>query len=647
MKRDCIRFDRTVCADLEAARGREWLETNGLGGFASSTIVGMNARRYHGLLIAATKPPVGRVLLLAKFEETLDIGGEKFDLSVNRYSGAVYPQGHLFLKEFRLDPFPVFTYEVEGVEIEKRVFMLHGENTTVVEYEQHGSGPPCSLEIRPLIAFRDFHCTTHHNDALNRSVEINSGEATVAPYPGMPPLRFAHNASDLWVTGDWYYGFEYDFERERGLDFQEDLFNPFVARFTLGNRASATLIASTEVHSAVQAPVLRRSEIERRASIIATSPSADPFVQDLVAAADQFIVKRGDLKTIIAGYPWFSDWSRDAMIALPGLTLVTGKVDVAKSILLAFAASVNRGMLPNCFPDAGEACEYNDADATLWFFEAIHALWKHTGDAPFVREHFYDGLKDILDWHMRGTRYGIRADADGLLACGEPGVQLTWMDAKVGDWVVTPRIGKPVEIQALWYNALRIMQELAGLFGDSDAFVRDLADRAKMSFNAQFWNEQAGCLYDVIDGEHRDAAIRPNQIFAVSLPHSMLDPERSARVVEVCEQELLTPLGLRSLSPRDPQYRPRYEGDVVSRDAAYHQGTVWPWLMGPFITARVKVNGRKDEAVKLLAGFRGHLKVAGLGQISEVADGDAPHRPGGCIAQAWSVAEVLRVYSSL
>ena len=352
---------------------------------------------------------------LPKFEETLDIGGEKFDLSVNRYSGAVYPHGHLFLKEFRLDPFPVFTYEVEGVEIEKRVFMLHGENTTVVEYELRGSGPPCSLEIRPLIAFRDFHCTTHHNDALNRSVEISPEQATVAPYPGLPPLHFAHNASDLRTTGRLVLRFRIRFRTRARARFPGGSVQSFRRQVHPGKPNTATIIASTELHNAAEARAMRRSEIERRACIIAASPSADPFVQDLVAAADQFIVKRGDLKTIIAGYPWFSDWGRDAMIALPGLTLVTGKVDVAKSILLAFAASVDRGMLPNCFPDAGEACEYNDADATLWFFEAIRALWKHTGDAAFVREHFYDCLKDIVDWHMRGTRYGIRADADGLL----------------------------------------------------------------------------------------------------------------------------------------------------------------------------------------------------------------------------------------
>lgn len=642
------RFDRSVYGDLDAALQREWLETNGLGGFASSTITGMNTRRYHGLLTAATRPPVGRVVLLSKLEETLVVARQRYELSVNRYPGVVHPQGHRFLKEFRLDPFPVFVYEAGGVEIEKRVFMPHGENTIVVEYDLRGADAKCELEIRPLIAFRDYHGLTHRNDGLNPAVTQAPGRATVTPYPGLPALHFGHDAGSIEAAGYWYYSFEYDVERERGLDFQEDLFNPFVMRFDLGRRPGATIIASTELRDAAQAPSMRQSEIERRARIMAASPLPEPLVQDLTAAADQFIVKRGDLKTIIAGYHWFSDWGRDTMIALPGLTLATGRPEIAKSILRAFARAVDQGMLPNRFPDSGETPEYNTVDATLWFFAAVRAVLKYTRDCDFVREHLYGCLKEIIDWHIRGTRYGIRVDGDGLLSCGEAGVQLTWMDAKVGDWVATPRHGKPVEVQALWYNALRVMQELARLFHDSarEKSARELANRARESFNSQFWNQEMGCLYDVVNGVERDASIRPNQIFAVSLAHSMLMEDRARQVVAVVERELLTPLGLRSLAPGDPKYRGRYEGDVLNRDSAYHQGTVWPWLMGPFITAYLKVNGRTERARKQaerwLGGFREHLNVAGLGQVSEVADGDAPHRPGGCIAQAWSVAELLR-----
>jgi len=462
----------------------------------------------------------------------------------------------------------------------------------------------------------------------------------------MPALYLAHTAAERQATGDWYLNFEYAIERDRGLDFQEDLFNPLALRFRLDRPAA--LIASLEARDAASAPELRKQEIHRRAAVIARAPSSEPLVQALVAAADQFIVRRGDLSTIMAGYPWFTDWGRDTMIALPGLTLMTGRPEVARQILQTFADSVDRGMLPNRFPDAGEAPEYNTVDATLWFFEAIRAYLHYTGDYAFVREHLYGKLKEIIDWHVRGTRYGIRAGDDGLLMCGESGVQLTWMDAKIGDWVVTPRSGKPVEIQALWYNALRIMEDLERRFGNVDgaAVLAERAARARESFNAQFWNQDAGCLYDVVDSDQHDGSIRPNQIFAVSLPHSMLPADRAKQVVEVVRRELLTPLGLRSLSTKDSRYRPRYQGGVWDRDSAYHQGTVWPWLLGPFLTAYVKVHegSRKArrQAAEWLTGLQPHLMEAGLGHISEVADAEAPHRPGGCMAQAWSVAELLR-----
>jgi predicted glycogen debranching enzyme len=394
--------------------------------------------------------------------------------------------------------------------------------------------------------------------------------------------------------------------------------------------------------------VSRSAEIRRRAAIVTAAPSDDALVRSLVQAADQFIVRRGAEKTVIAGYHWFSDWGRDTMIALPGLALATGRYDDARGILLAFAASVDRGMLPNRFPDAGEKPEYNTVDATLWFFEAIRALTVHTQDYDLVRTRLYEVLRDIVAWHERGTRYGIHVDGDGLLRAGAPGVQLTWMDAKVGDWVVTPRWGKPVEIQALWYNALRTVEDLAQRFGKTadTTHYKDLADRARNRFGGQFWNEAAGCLFDVVDGDRRDGAMRPNQIFAVSLFHSMLPRELAVRVVAAVERDLLTPYGLRSLAPSDPQYRGRYEGNPRSRDSAYHQGTVWPWLMGPFLSAYLKVNVRTArtlrQASEWLAEFRRYIGDEGVGQIPEVFDGDAPQRPGGCIAQAWSVAELLR-----
>ncbi len=642
-----IRFGRDTCSHLDAALHREWLETNGIGGFASSTIVGCNTRRYHGLLTAAARPPLGRLVLLSKLEETLLLDGRRCEFSANRYPGVVHPQGHQYLAEFRLDPFPVFRYEIEGAVIEKSVFLVHGENTVVVAYELSGSAPRAQLEIRPLLAFRDYHSTTHENACLNGDVQASAGLVTVTPYAGLPSLHFAHDGGEVERTGHWYRSFEYPAERDRGLDDHEDLFNPFLLRFDLERRPRAAIVVSVQPPSGRSVDALRQAEIERRRKVpLAGAP--EPLVQSLAAAAGQFVVARGEGETVIAGYHWFGDWGRDTMIALPGLTLVTGRFDAARRILLAFAPHVSQGMLPNRFPDAGEAPEYNTVDATLWYFHAVGELLRYTGDCEFVRTSLYPVLQDIIAWHERGTRYGIRLDDDGLLSAGEPGVQLTWMDARIGDWVVTPRHGRPVEIQALWYNALRIMEQLANKFGDPQAALRysGMAARAKASFNRLFWNDAAGCLYDVVNGAAADAAVRPNQILAVSLPHTMLPQARAARVVEVVERDLLTPVGLRSLAPADPQYRPRYQGDPYSRDSAYHQGTVWPWLTGPFITAYVKVNRgtrtARRRSAEWLEPFRPHLEEAGLGQVSEVFDGDAPHRPGGCIAQAWSVAELLR-----
>ena len=647
-----IRFDENVRHNLDIASRREWLETNGLGGFASSTITGMNTRRYHGLLVAATKPPAGRMVLLSKIEETLILDGRRIELSSNRYPGVVHPQGYLHLKEFRRDPFPVFVYEAEGIQLEKSIFMIHGENATIVQYDLRAPGDilpaRCQLELRPLIAFRDYHSTSHENGALNRSLAIGSGFVTVAPYEGLPPLHFAHTPADVQVTGDWYRNFEYTIEQERGFDYREDLFNPFLLSFDLHQNPRLAVVASLENRGAGSVEIAREAEIQRRRELISAAPLKNLFVEELVAAADQFVVQRGKGATVIAGYHWFSDWGRDTMITLPGLSLVTGHPDVARGILLEFAGHVDCGMLPNRFSDAGGTTEYNTVDATLWYFEAIRALAVYTGDYEFVRAKLYSVLGDIIAWHERGTRYGIRMDSDGLLQAGEPGVQLTWMDAKAGDWVVTPRQGKPVEIQALWYNALRVIEDLAERFGESPdhAHYKELADRAQETFPYLFWNESAGCLYDVVNGDNRDSSIRPNQIFAVSLHHKMLPPATAKRVVQAVEQHLLTPYGLRSLAPGDLQYRGRFEGGPLSRDGAYHQGTVWPWLMGPFITAYLEVNGRsrssRKRAEKWLSNLRSYLENEGLGQIPEVFDGDPPYRAGGCLAQAWSVAEVLR-----
>jgi predicted glycogen debranching enzyme len=647
-----IHFSKDTLQNFEAATSREWLETNGIGGFACSTIVGLNTRRYHALLTAAMHPPTGRIVLLSKIDETVVIDGERFDLSSNQYSGTVYPHGYELQEEFRLKPFPIFTFVVNGLRIEKSLFMVHGKNITVVLYRVLGQETrSIQLELRPLVAFRDYHALTHENGALDPTVvQHHETLASVRLYSDQPNLYFAHDAEEIDSRGYWYRNFEYALERERGLDSAEDLYNPMTLRFDLSQRDGATVIASTEIVEISASEMLRSGELKRRSNLLSKLETDDNVVQILTAAADQYIVRRGDQKTVIAGYPWFTDWGRDTMIALPGLTLATGRHDVARSVLCEFARHVDRGMLPNRFPDAGEAPEYNTIDATFWYFEAVRSLLQHTSDYAFVEAHLYAVLTDIVDWHIRGTRYGIKVDVDGLIASSDRSVQLTWMDARIGDWVVTPRNGKAVEIQALWYNALRTMEDIAQKV-DTSAAARKystLADLAQISFNSRFWSEEAGCLYDDVSDDKADSTMRPNQILAVSLTHSMLDKERSKAVVAAVERELFTPFGLRSLSPADSSYRGRYEGDSVARDSSYHQGPVWAWLLGPFIDAYIKVNGNgtktqaQAQVRAWLQAFSGHFTEACVGQVSEIFDGDSPHRARGCFAQAWSVAEILR-----
>jgi predicted glycogen debranching enzyme len=654
-----IRFDHTKCNNLDAALQREWLETNGLGGFASSTIASLNTRRYHGLLVAATQPPVGRMVLLSKLEETLTVDDLPFELSANEYPGTIHPRGFEFLQEFRLDPFPTFVFEAGGIQLVKTIFMIQGENATVVRYElaQSSAGKAIQLEIRPLIAFRDYHSLTRENSALNPTVTLEAGMASISPYYGLPTLYLAHNAHNIHAEGGWYRNFEYQVERDRGLECIEDLYNPCTLAFDLA-AGPVTLIASVRRFDVTQAEEIRAAEINRRLSTVSHSPSGDDVAKTLTTAANQFIVARNADQTVIAGYPWFSDWGRDTMISLPGLTLPAQRFDVARGILRTFAQAISQGMLPNRFPDAGETPEYNTVDATLWYFEAVRAYLAATSDTSFVRTELYNVLADIVAWHIRGTRYNIRVDSDGLLNAGADGVQLTWMDAKVGERVITPRRGKPVEIQALWYNALCVMEDLATEFDDVHGRKQygTMAGLARWSFNQIFWRETEGCLYDVVesctvgdDGAevHKDASIRPNQIFAVSLHYTMVSQERANRIVEMVREHLLTPYGLRTLSPSDPDYRGHYIGSPAERDAAYHQGTVWPWLMGPFVSAYLRVNAKSDAALQQSAEWLGplqeYLMGEGVGQLPEIFEGDLPHHPCGCFAQAWSVAELMRI----
>ncbi len=646
-----ISFDANVTRDLDAASGREWIEANGLGGWASSTIAGCHTRRYHGLLVAATRPPVGRMVLLSKLAETLTIGDRSFDLDTNRYAGAVHPRGHELLTSFTLDPMPSFVYEAGGVTLKKTIAAIHGENTTVVLYEVLEAASRLALELRPLTAYRDYHALQRANDSIRfANASFRDGVFRAQPYAGTPELFVQAEKASFSAEPDWYYGFEYAREVERGLDAHEDLFchGAFRRAMTKGERFG--VIVSTGDVAGRDPFALIAAERARRSKLL-DARKGDEVLSTLKSAADAFIVRRGeDSRGIIAGYPWFTEWGRDTMIALPGLCLASGRLEDAKKILRTCARSVDQGMLPNRFPDAGEA-EYNAVDSTLWFFVAAHRYLEAGGDEAFVLGELLPVLNDALAWHDRGTRYGIRVDADGLLRAGAPGIPLTWMDAKVGDWAMTPRDGKPVEVQALWYNALRVLSDLEKRAGRSDesASLAERARRVKDRFVEDFWNESASCLFDVIDDGRKDASIRPNQILALSLPYPLLPKDKARKVLAVIEQKLLTPYGLRSLAPDDPSYRGRYEGGPAARDASYHQGTVWSWLLGPYADALVKTNGApgKTKAKKAMAGLIPHLREAGLGTISEIFDGDAPHAPRGCPAQAWSVGEALRVLNDL
>jgi len=633
---------------FSTAIAREWLETNGLGGWSSSTVSGAHTRRYHGLLVPALHPPVDRRVLLSRVDEIVDGEHEQFELASSIFPGAIHPEGHTYLTRFSLSPFPTFTYQLAGATLRKTVGMLHRESTVVILYELVRATEPIRLTLRPLFAGRDYHHLVRANGDVFREASFTEGVLTYQSYDAQPPVHILVPDARYTPAPDWYYNFEYPRENGRGLDFSEDLFMPGLMQVSLEPGACTTLVASLDDPSGRDPRALLGDEALRRSRLSIPASLAESPGPELVRAADQFLVRRGsDQHTITAGYHWFTDWGRDTMISLPGICLVTGRFREATGIFRAYADSISEGMIPNRFPDAGEQPDYNTVDASLWFAVAVYRYLQYTGDDDFVRQVAWPALQDIISWHGSGTRYGIRADEDGLLSAGVEGVQLTWMDAKVGEWVVTPRLGKPVEINALWYNALRIAAHLAQRYGDADEgrYGRRAA-QVSMRFPEVFWNEEEGCLYDVVCDDEADGAVRPNQILSLSLPFPLLRAEEARTVLCRVEEDLLTPRGLRSLSPRDPAYRSTYSGSPLERDGAYHQGTVWAWLMGPYITALVRVRGEEGrrQGRDLIRGFRPHLTEAGLGTISEIFDGDAPHAPRGCVSQAWSVAELLRAW---
>ena len=668
-----IELGRDALGSFDDSVRREWLVTNGIGGFAAATIGLAATRRYHGLLFAAMRPPVERVALVQKLDVAAVYGGEPVPLATNEFAdGTVAPQGFRFLESFRLEGLiPVWTWLVDDSRVEQRIWMRQGENTTYVEFTRLGGSKDLRLTISPLCTYRDYHWQSCGERPMR--VEAVRDGMQILAFDGATPYRILCAGTDPLIEPQWYWNFKHREETARGLDDREDLLRPgtFELAFTAGQ--SHAVVLTAELHdplpsgAALDAERARQREIADRfaATHRARASTVDfPQIDRLALAADQFLVQRRNSRgttlgqTVIAGYPWFSDWGRDTMIALPGLTLATGRAGIAASLLRTFAKFVDRGMIPNRFPDAGDAPEYNTVDASLWFFIATHDYLRATDDRAFAAE-IYPTLKDMLDWHVRGTRFGIRMDpADSLLSAGEAGVQLTWMDAKVGDWVVTPRIGKTVEINALWFNAASILRDLADDRGETQDKIQyaELAGRIQASFEASFWFDAGGYLYDVIDGpegapdahgRRRDASLRPNQIFALSLPHPLLNRERAQRVLDVCAESLWTPVGLRSLAPHDPRYAGRYGGGPVQRDGAYHQGTVWTWLLGPFATAHYRANADAAAALDLLRGIPAHLREACVGQVSEIMDGDAPFAARGCVAQAWGVAEILRAWSEI
>jgi predicted glycogen debranching enzyme len=652
-----IRFGRAICGDLGQAERREWWLANGLGGYASGTIAGSLTRRYHGLLVAPIDPPLGRRLVWAKADAELADGEQSWPLFTNRWSGgAISPTGHVHIESFALDGMiPVWTFAIGLILVEARVWLEPDAHSTYTAWRLLAGPEPSSslsLRVRLMINDRDHHGQTAAG-GIDPRLEAEKTRLRVC----QPQFTLTFRASGGIFTAarQWIENFDLPVERERGLHDRDDNLQVAEARFKLepgrwvGIVGSLHHDPSPDLEAALDRRRRRQHSILEQARQIPEMAAAPDWIRQLVLAADSFVFARPLQdrpvgRSVIAGYPWFGDWGRDTMIALPGLTLATGRQQLARDVLLTFARFVDQGMLPNVFPGAGDRPDYNTVDAALWFIEAWRAYVDLSGDRDSMAQ-VYSILADIVDWHLRGTRYGIRVDPqDALLRAGVPGVQLTWMDAKLGDWVVTPRIGKPVEINALWYNSLRTMTAFAEALGRPSQTWRDLADRVHGSF-VRFANPRTGGLCDVLDGPSgNDNAIRPNQILAVSLPYSPLAPALQAQVVTICGQRLLTSYGLRSLSPDDPAYQPHYGGDPRHRDGAYHQGTVWAWLLGHFALAEYRVFGDFDLAQVRLSAIRDHLFDAGLGTVSEVFDGAPPHLPGGAPSQAWSVACVIEAW---
>ena len=642
--------------DAGSADSREWLCANGIGGFASGTVSGILTRRYHGLLVAALDPPLGRALLVSRAEEQVVDGARSYELSANRWSdGVLAPRGFELIERFRVeDTAPVWTYACGDLRIEKRIVMEHGANTTYVVYRLVQGERPVQLQLRALVNHRDFHAVTRGGDWWMAVAPIPDGIRVQAHEAARPFFVFVEGA-EVEPAHDWYRGFRLVREEERGLEAVDDQLHAATFRIILAPGRDVTLVASTEEDAGLDGGAALRRHAARTRTLLAewrrhdaAARRAPEYVRHLVLSADTFVVAGRRPASIIAGYPWFAEWGRDTMIALPGLLLTTGRARVARDVLMAYADHVDAGLLPNRFSDDGEPPAYNSVDAALWYVEAVRAYDATTKDDVTLTR-LFPVLEAIVRAYRVGTRHGIGLDpVDHLIRAGEPGVPLTWMDVVVEGRVVTPRIGKPVEINALWYNALRAVAKLATRLGRPAAEWNRLADAARDGFQ-RFWNAADGCCFDVLDTPDgtADASVRPNQLLAVALAESPLTPDQQRAVVDVCARSLATSYGVRTLHPDHPDYRGSATGTVETRDLAYHQGTAWAWLLGPLALAHHRVHGDREAALALLAPIAQHLADAGVGSVSEIFDGDAPHAPGGCPFQAWSVGEVLRAYSAL
>jgi predicted glycogen debranching enzyme len=657
----------TALSDPDLLLAREWLVTNGLGGYASASLFGVATRRYHGWFVPDL-PLKGRSVLMPRLDDRVESAEGSFVLSGAEYEdGSLQGDGAQLLQSFQREwQTPVWTYRVGGTTLEKRVVMPYGQNTVYIQYALI-EGPAIRLTLRPFIACRMHDAPLQPPDGNPEAFPLIATRGRYElPLPGgLPSLKLClRPRCGVFVSDDLVSrSVSYRIERDRGSEHLEDLFSPGYFSADLQAGETLALVASVEAWESLQleAPAILEAESQRLRKLVALAPAVqeDEFALQLALAADQFIVLPGsrpdeqvlprasgdEARTVIAGYHWFGDWGRDTMISFEGLTLCTGRHQEARAILRTFAQYIQDGLIPNLFPEGARQALYHTADATLWYFHAIDRYVSTTEDRDTLMG-LYPILKRVIDRHVQGTRFGIGVDArDGLLKAGAPGYQVTWMDAKVDGWVVTPRRGKPVEIQALWYNALRLMEEWGARLGESSRQWADLAGQAEASFHARYWHEPGRHLFDVVDGEQGDdPTLRPNQLFTMSLRYPILRQERWRPVVDIVTDTLLTPVGLRSLAPGHRDYKPTYSGDLRARDAAYHQGTVWAWLIGHYIDARLKVYPDRQAAHALLRPFQDHLHEAGIGTISEIFDAEPPYRPRGCIAQAWSVAEVLRAY---